>query len=124
MVRNRAKRGVANRTCGDGDWSRTGDEGEAGEGALPLRRAAEARSALVRDATESDMAAVRGIYAHYVLTSLATFEETPPTLEEMLSRRIVLVELGLPYLVAEAKGETVGFAYYFAYAAAYRARPA
>ena len=57
---------------------------------------------------------------HHVLNSLATFEETPPTLEEMLSRRIAWVELGLPYLVAEARGETVGFAY----AAAYRARPA
>ena len=66
------------------------------------------------------MAAVRDIYAHYVLNSLATFEETPPTLEEMLARRSASVELGLPYLVAEAGGEIVGFAY----AAAYRARPA
>ena len=66
------------------------------------------------------MAAVRDIYAHYVLNSLATFEETPPTLEEMLARRRASVELGLPYLVAEAEGETLGFAY----AAAYRARPA
>ena len=66
------------------------------------------------------MAAVRNIYAHYVLRSLATFEETPPTLEEMLVRRRASVELGLPYLVAEAGGEIVGFAY----AAAYRPRPA
>ena len=66
------------------------------------------------------MAAVRDIYAHYVLHSLATFEETPPTLEDMLARRRASVELGLPYLVAEAEGETVGFAY----AAAYRPRPA
>ena len=66
------------------------------------------------------MAAIRDIYAHYVLHSLATFEETPPTLEDMLARRRASVELGLPYLVAEAEGETVGFAY----AAAYRTRPA
>ena len=66
------------------------------------------------------MAAVRDIYAHYVLNSLATFEETPPTLEEMLARRSASVELGLPYLVAEAGGKILGFAY----AAAYRARPA
>jgi L-amino acid N-acyltransferase YncA len=74
----------------------------------------------VRAAAEPDMAAVRDIYAHYVLNSLATFEETPPTLEEMLARRRASVELGLPYLVAEAGGGTVGFAY----AAAYRPRPA
>ncbi len=66
------------------------------------------------------MAAVRDIYAHYVLRSLATFEETPPTLDEMFARRRASVELGLPYLVAEARGEILGFAY----AAAYRARPA
>jgi L-amino acid N-acyltransferase YncA len=66
------------------------------------------------------MAAVRDIYAHYVLHSLATFEETPPKLDEMLARRRASVELGLPYLVAEAEGETAGFAY----AAAYRPRPA
>jgi phosphinothricin acetyltransferase len=78
------------------------------------------RSARVRAASEADMAAIRDIYAHYVLHSLATFEETPPTLEDMLARRRASVELGLPYLVAEAEGETVGFAY----AAAYRTRPA
>lgn len=66
------------------------------------------------------MEAVRDIYAHYVLQSLATFEETPPTLEDMLARRRASVDLGLPYLVAELNGETVGFAY----AAAYRLRPA
>jgi L-amino acid N-acyltransferase YncA len=74
----------------------------------------------VRPASELDMATVRDIYAHYVLHSLATFEEAPPTVEEMLARRRASLELGLPYLVAERAGETVGFAY----AAAYRARPA
>jgi len=76
--------------------------------------------ALVRAASEADMGAVRDIYAHYVLRSLATFEESPPTLEEMLARRRASVDPGLPYLVAEARGQILGFAY----AAAYRARPA
>ena len=75
---------------------------------------------VVRAASEADMAAVRDIYAHYVLHSLATFEETPPTLEEMLMRRRASVDLNLPYLVAEARGEILGFAY----AALYRTRPA
>ncbi|MBV9906473.1 MAG: N-acetyltransferase, partial [Hyphomicrobiales bacterium] len=75
---------------------------------------------VVRDASEADMAAVRDIYAHYVLHSLATFEETPPRVEEMLTRRRASVDLRLPYLVAAASAQIVGFAY----ASAYRARPA
>jgi len=82
--------------------------------------AASHRAIVVRDGSEADMAAVRDIYAHYVLHSLATFEETPPTLDEMLGRRRASVDLGLPYLVAEAETEILGFAY----AAAYRSRPA
>lgn len=74
----------------------------------------------VRDASEADMAPVRDIYAHYVLHSPATFEETLPTLEDMLGRRRASVDLGLPYLVAKSGREILGFAY----AAAYRARPA
>jgi L-amino acid N-acyltransferase YncA len=75
---------------------------------------------LVRDAREADMEAIRDIYAHYVLHSLATFEETAPTLEDMLARRRASVDLGLPYLVAEAAGAVAGFAY----AGLYRSRPA
>jgi len=78
------------------------------------------RAIVIRAASESDMAAVRDIYAHYVLHSLATFEETPPTLEDMLARRRASVDLGLPYLVAEGNKDILGFAY----AALYRARPA
>jgi L-amino acid N-acyltransferase YncA len=82
--------------------------------------AALGRTIVVRPANEADMAAVRDIYAHYVLHSLATFEETAPTLDEMLLRRRASADLNLPYLVAEARGGILGFAY----AAPYRARPA
>ena len=37
------------------------------------------REVVVRAASEADMVVVRDIYAHYVLHSLATFEETPPS---------------------------------------------
>src|ERR1700722_20100389 len=74
----------------------------------------------VRDALQADMAAVRDLYAHYVLHSLATFEETPPTLDDMLARRRASVDLSLPYLVAEVGGAIAGFAY----AGLYRSRPA
>jgi L-amino acid N-acyltransferase YncA len=74
----------------------------------------------VRDALQADMAAVRDLYVHYVLHSLATFEETPPTLDDMLARRRASVDLGLPYIVAEVGGAIAGFAY----AGLYRSRPA
>ena len=74
----------------------------------------------VRDAGESDMAAIRAIYAHHVLHGLATFEEVPPAVEEMLARRAAVLAAGLPYLAAELDGRVVGYAY----ATAYRPRPA
>jgi phosphinothricin acetyltransferase len=74
----------------------------------------------VRDATERDMAAVQAIYAHHVLHGLASFEEEPPPVDELLARRAAVLRLGLPYLVAERAGEIAGYSY----ASSYRARPA
>ena len=78
--------------------------------------------ALVRDSTEADTAAVQRIYAHYVLNALATFEETPPPVDEMITRRNKVLDLGLPYLVADSGGEILGYCYASAYhsRAAYR----
>ena len=75
---------------------------------------------MVRDATETDMSFVQAIYAHYVLNGRATFEEVPPSVEEMVARRVAVLGAGLPYLVAERRGTVVGYAY----ASQYRARPA
>ncbi|KJC59110.1 GCN5 family acetyltransferase [Bradyrhizobium sp. LTSPM299] len=75
---------------------------------------------VIRDATAAVMADVQRIYAHHVLTGLATFEEVPPTLGEMLGRRDAVLAAGLPYLVAEVDGRVAGYAY----ATAYRPRPA
>ncbi len=66
------------------------------------------------------MRAVQRIYAHEVTTGLATFEEVPPTVDEMLARRDAILAAGLPYLVAELDGAAVGYSY----ATAYRPRPA
>lgn len=70
-----------------------------------------ATSIAQRDATEADMAQVQRIYAHHVLHGLASFEEEPPSLEEMLARRAKVLEHGLPYLVATAGERVVGYAY-------------
>jgi L-amino acid N-acyltransferase YncA len=75
---------------------------------------------LVRDAQEGDMGAIQAIYTHHVLHGLASFEETPPSVEEMLARRQAVLGLGLPYLAAELDGRIVGYSY----ATAYRPRPA
>ena len=75
---------------------------------------------IVRDATDADLPAVAAIYAHHVLTGLASFEEAAPTVEEMARRRQSVLALGAPYLVAELGGRLVGFAY----ANSHRPRPA
>lgn len=75
---------------------------------------------LVRDSHEADIPAIQAIYAHHVLHGRASFEEIPPTLQEMCSRRAAVLAAGLPYLVAEAGGEVLGYCY----ATIYRPRPA
>lgn len=66
---------------------------------------------VVRDATEADMAQVQSIYIHYVTRTACSFEEQPPTVEEMQRRRATTLSRGLPYLVAEDHGEVVGYTY-------------
>jgi L-amino acid N-acyltransferase YncA len=80
-------------------------------------------SALVlRDAQEGDMPAIAPIYAHHVLHGLATFEEIPPSIDELLVRRTRILEAGLPYLAAHLDGRVIGYAYASRYhtRAAYR----
>jgi len=66
---------------------------------------------IVRDSTEADAAALADIYGHDVLNGFGTFEEVPPSAEEMLQRRAAVLALGLPHLVAERDGRVLGFAY-------------
>ena len=74
----------------------------------------------IEDARDDDMVAITEIYAHHVLTGLASFEEAAPSLEEMRRRRAELLRQGYPYLAARLGGNIVGYAY----ASAYRARSA
>lgn len=66
---------------------------------------------LIRPATEADAQALAAIYGHHVLHGFGTFEEVPPTAQEMDARRRAVLERGLPYLVAESEGRVLGFAY-------------
>jgi phosphinothricin acetyltransferase len=78
------------------------------------------RTITVRDAADADMPAIQRIYAPHVLHGLASFEETPPPVEEMAARRVAAIERGLPYLVADVGGTIAGYSY----ATPYRPRPA
>jgi L-amino acid N-acyltransferase YncA len=73
--------------------------------------AAKISECLVRAATPVDMAAVTAIYTHFVETSTATFDLVAPGEATMLRRRQVVVDRGLPYLVAELEGYIVGYSY-------------
>jgi L-amino acid N-acyltransferase YncA len=74
----------------------------------------------IRSAQPSDIPAITRIYEHAVLHGTASFEIEPPDETEMARRQRVLFDGGHPYLVAEANGVVLGYAY----AGPYRARPA
>jgi L-amino acid N-acyltransferase YncA len=92
--------------------------GEALRGQPDPRR--ETTAVTIRDAAAADMTAIQAIYAHHVLHGFASFEETPPEAAELAARRAAILAQGLPYLAAEIDGRLVGYAY----AGAYRPRPA
>jgi phosphinothricin acetyltransferase len=66
---------------------------------------------LVRPARTADLAAIQSIYADHVLHGTASFEETPPTVQEIHSRYDDVVSRGLPYLAAEESGQVLGYGY-------------
>lgn len=73
---------------------------------------------IVRDAEARDAGALAEIYGHAVLNGLGTFETEPPDAAAMEARRQDVQGRGLPFLVAEADGRVLGYAY----AAPFRAR--
>ncbi len=66
---------------------------------------------LIRPSLDTDVPAITAIYGHHVQHGTGSFEITPPTPEEMASRRQGVLDNALPYLVAEGNGQTVAYAY-------------
>ena len=66
---------------------------------------------LIRPSRDEDLPAITRIYGHHVLHGTGTFETTPPTQDDMTSRRADVLGKGLPWLVVEDGGEVLGFAY-------------
>jgi L-amino acid N-acyltransferase YncA len=77
-------------------------------------------SIAVRSATPADVPAITDIYRPAVIDGTASFELEPPDVAEMRQRFDTISGARYPYLVAEIGGEVAGYAY----AGAYRPRPA
>ncbi|HJS86652.1 MAG TPA: GNAT family N-acetyltransferase [Acetobacteraceae bacterium] len=77
---------------------------------------------VIRDSREGDVPALAAIYGHWVLHGLASFELDPPDAAEMGRRRAAILAGSYPFLVADDGPGGRVLAY--AYASAYRARPA
>ena len=66
----------------------------------------------IRPASDADLADIQSIYAHHVLHGTGTFEEVPPSLEEMTQRFKAGAARGWAWLVAADETGVLGYAYY------------
>jgi len=66
---------------------------------------------IIRPALADDMPVVGGIYEHYVRTAVATFDEEVPPPEFWSERLDLLNSRGLPFLVASADSEILGYTF-------------
>jgi len=81
-----------------------------------------ANTVAVRPAVHADVPGIAAVYRPAVLNGTASFELEPPDEAEMARRMQVILDGGYPYLVAEPAGGGAILGY--AYAGAYRPRPA
>jgi L-amino acid N-acyltransferase YncA len=75
---------------------------------------------VIAPAAPADLPRVAEIFAHYVVSSVITFETQPPTVADWQRRLDGLGSAGLPFLVARDHGEVAGYAY----ATPWRPKPA
>jgi len=66
---------------------------------------------MLRAATPADAAAIAGIYNHYILNTVVTFEEEVLPVEEMARRITETLADGNPWFVWEESGRVLGYAY-------------
>jgi L-amino acid N-acyltransferase YncA len=66
---------------------------------------------MLRPATPSDAAAIAGIYNHYIMNTVVTFEEEAIDAAEMSGRMAEVMGNNLPWLVWEENGRVLGYAY-------------
>lgn len=66
----------------------------------------------IRPATLADIPDIQSIYAHHVLHGTGTFEEIPPSVEEMQDRFRKVTAKGWAWLVSTDNTGVLGYAYY------------
>ncbi len=66
----------------------------------------------IAQATPADLEDCQAIYAHHVLQGTGTFEEIPPSLEELTGRYLKITQAGWGWLVARDASGILGFGYY------------
>ena len=66
----------------------------------------------IRHADQADLPEIQAIYAHHVLHGTGTFEEEPPSIEEMTRRHAGVIASGWAWLVATDTTGIIGYAYY------------
>jgi L-amino acid N-acyltransferase YncA len=66
----------------------------------------------IRPATDADMPEIQAIYAYHVLHGTGTFEETPPSIEEMTMRFRQVAAAACPWLAAADATGVLGYAYF------------
>jgi phosphinothricin acetyltransferase len=66
----------------------------------------------IRPATSADIPEIQAIYAHHVLHGAGTFEEVPPSVEELQGRYQDIVGHGWSFLVAADATGVLGYAYF------------
>jgi len=67
---------------------------------------------LVRNAADADIPDIQAIYAHHVLHGTGTFDEVPPSVEEMTERFRMVAARGWTWLVAADATGVLGYAYF------------
>lgn len=65
----------------------------------------------IRPANENDAAELTNIYNYYIANTYITFETDEVTAQDMTQRISEADSIPLPWLVAEAAGEVLGYAY-------------
>lgn len=66
---------------------------------------------MIRQATVKDAEAIAAIYNYYIVNTIATFEESEITANEINTRIMKVGDAGLPWLVLEEDCQIVGYAY-------------
>ena len=66
----------------------------------------------IEAARPADFAEIQSIYAHHVLHGTGTFEEVPPSIEEMEGRILHVTARGWPWLVATDATGVLGYGYF------------